>query len=64
MVVILKIQKNSNHTTILQIPSSVNVNTNQDWKNYMDETIFDFNFIRGFDKILFSNSTFFLVVIT
>ena len=41
-----------------QIPSSVNVNTNQDWKNYMDETIFDFNFIRGFDKILFSNSTF------
>ena len=41
-----------------EIPSSVNVSTNQDWKKYMSETIFDFNFIRRFDKILFSNSTF------
>ena len=41
-----------------EIPSSVNVSTNQDWKKYMAETLFDFNFIRSFDKILFSNSTF------
>ena len=34
-----------------EIPSSVNVSTNQDWKKYMSETIFDFNFIRRFDKI-------------
>ena len=41
-----------------EIPSSVNVETNQDWKKYLHETMFDFNFIRKFDKILFSNSTF------
>ena len=40
------------------IPSNVNVKTQSDWSGYVNETIFDFNFIRKFDKILFSNSTF------
>ena len=41
-----------------KITSSVEVSSNADWKNYKSETMFDFDFIRGFDKILFSNSTF------
>ena len=40
------------------IPSLVDVKTQSDWAGYIDETIYDFNFIRKFDKILFSNSTF------
>lgn len=40
------------------ITSEVNVKTQAEWSNHVDETIKDFNFIRTFDKILFSNSTF------
>ncbi len=42
----------------IELVSEVTIITIEDRKDYKQEVVDDFNFIRKFDKILFSNSTF------